>query len=78
MRVAEGVKVKLFEHGGFKGKVVELEAGNHDMDVLRARGFDNKASSVIVEEKPGGFDNIIFNDLNLNFLYFEKVKLLGE
>ena len=49
MRVRGDIEVKLFQHAGFSGKMVEFEAGDHDIDELKAEGFNDQVSSVIVK-----------------------------
>ena len=50
MKVRGDIEVKLFQHAGFKGKMIEFEEGDHDIDELRAKGFNDQVSSVIVEK----------------------------
>lgn len=54
LKVSGNVKVKLFEHAKFEGKMQEFEKG--DWSDLRKQGFNDKVSSIIVEEDGGKDD----------------------
>ncbi len=65
--VPNGLKVTLYQHGGFNGRTLEL---TNDTDCLGDANFDNQASSVVVERIGGVISkSLVTSELNNISIY---------
>ncbi len=51
MKVEQGYKVTLFQHGGFNGIQAEFGSGDHDMNALTSSGISNDSVSSLIVAK---------------------------
>ena len=54
MKVEEGYRVTLFQHGGFTGLQAKFGPGDHDIEALTSSGIPNDCISSLIVEKDEG------------------------